>query len=451
MKVNKLNENFEMLLEQVEDAPLVEEIEVKEEVSEEAALEEVLEDTSDIEEIPLDESVIPSLDEAVNDYRKYANLAEDFVIEGDLDEWALNEAAVRNNVQRNDLRHRLLGEDVTIDQAARALEAEVEVANDKTLIEQELDQSLKRALWMQKRGVTSNFPNKLFISQPGAGKTAIIYQWAKENNVNIVYKDCKTLDMSSLGGILTKPGNPDDPYAGRMATKEFHVLDQPRSVLFLDELNRASGQLQGALLTLINEHTVWDPSQPNELRFLPNFLFTVAAINPPSLKDPALKPLGTAMRNRFAAIETPGNPMATLKYLRRYYGDLIEIEDDEEMLKELKGKLAMAEAILTSPKFTFDTAIDEDNHLDDESYQSLSPRSLTDALENSDGTKAGLLRTWNKYCNYEKKPVIEDILHDYRDIDDKANDALKNDSESSVFKKDDSNMAKLRAKFRELG
>ena len=58
------------------------------------------------------------------------------------------------------------------------------------------------------------------------------------------------MDMASLGGILTKPSNPNDPYAGRMATKEFHVLDEPRTVLFLDELNRASGNIQGKKCTL---------------------------------------------------------------------------------------------------------------------------------------------------------------------------------------------------------
>ena len=29
--------------------------------------------------------------------------------------------------------------------------------------------------------------------------------------------------------------------------------------------------------------------------------------------------------------------------------------------------------------------------------------------------------------------MIEDILRDYKDIDDKANDAIKDDSESEVF------------------
>lgn len=450
MKVKKLNEDFSSrfeLDESLEDAQVKNQDEKIAEATaaQKLALEDVEEKTADE---TLDESIYEA---AMKDYRKLAGLGEDEQLTENLDEWALNEAAVKNNVQRNDLRHKLIGEDITIDQAARALETEAEVAADKTVIEQELDQSLKRALWMQKRGLTGNFPNKLFISLPGAGKTSIIYQWAERNNVNIVYKDCKTMDMASLGGILTKPTNPDDPYSGRLATKEFHVLNEPRTVLFLDELNRASHQIQGSLLTLINDHTVWDPNQPRELRFLPNFLFTIAAINPPSGRDPGLKPLGSAMRNRFAAIETPGNPMETLKYLRGYYGKLIEVEDDPEMKVELEGKLAMAEVILTSPKFKYDTAIDEDEHEDDQAYQSLSPRSFTDALENSDGTKAGLLAVWNKYCNYEKKRVIDGILQNYVDVKDKANDVLRRDTDSTVFNSKKSNMDMLRARFAELG
>ena len=420
MKVNKLNEDFSSRFE------LDESVELEEVVTEEANTEEeIIEESTPV--VECDEYA-----EAISSYRKFANLTEDAEIT-EVDEWALNEAAFKTGVQKMDLRKTLLGEDVTIEQAARALDAEAEIVKDKTTIEQELDQSLKRALWMQKRDVRNNFPNKLFISMPGAGKTSIIYQWAKANNVNIVYKDCKTMDMSSLGGLLAKPTKADDPYAGRLAVKEFHVLDKPRSVLFLDELNRAPANIQGSLLTLINDHTVWDPSYESEVRYLPNFLFTIAAINPPSFRDPALKPLGTAMQRRFKNIHVTANPMETLKWMRGYYGKLIEVEDDEEMLKELKGRLAIAEKVLSDPRFTYDTTKDEDEHADDNYWNATSPATFTDLLENTNGTKADVIREWNNYCSYEKKNMIEDILHDYEDIDDKANDAIKDDSESEVF------------------
>lgn len=423
MKVNKLNEDFSSRFELDESVELVEEV-----VTEEApAEEEIIDESTPVVECDM-------YSEAVESYRKFANLTEDAEIT-ELDEWALNEAAFKTGIQKMDLRKKLLGEDMTLDQAARAIDAEVEIANDKTTIERELDQSLRRALWMQKRDVRNNFPNKLFVSMPGAGKTSIIYQWAKANNINIVYKDCKTMDMSSLGGILTKPIKADDPYAGRLGTKEFHVLDQPRSVLFLDELNRAPANIQGSLLTLIADHVVWDPNYQNEgeKRYLPNFLFTIGAINPPSFRDPALKPLGTAMQRRFKNIHITANPMETLRWMRGYYGKLIEAEDDEEMLKELKGKLAIAETVLSDPRFTYDTTKDEDAHADDTYWNATSPATFTDLLENSNGTKDDVIREWNNYCSYEKKDMIEDILRDYKDIDDKANDAIKDDSESEVF------------------
>lgn len=416
MKVTRLNENFDVI------EPIVEEV-----------------DTT------TDRFVT-----AIADYRKFANLDESVQLTEDMiDEWALNEAACKHNLTRTALCSKLLeanGND-EVETLAKKLDAEVEVAADEHIITTELNASLKRALWMQKRNITSNFPNKLFVSLPGAGKTAIIYQWAKTNNINIVYKDCKTMDISSLGGILTKSTKVDDPYAGRMGTREFHVLDQPRTVLFLDELNRAPQNIQGALLTLINEHYVWDPNYPGERHYLPNFLFTVAAINPPTLSDPSLKPLGGAMRNRFKSVQTPANPRATLKYVTKYYNDLLVDEDDPEMKLELQGKLAIAEKILTHKDFVYDTVIDLDDNLDDDSYQALSPRSFMDALESSDGTKKGFLDQWSGFCNYKKKPTIERILMDFVDVKDKANDALKTETQSTVFNRAKSH----REKLRELG
>ena len=72
--------------------------------------------------------------EAIAAYRKFANLEENVKIV-DIDEWALNEAACKYAVRKFDLKDALLTEqvepleeDVTIDQAARELEAEKEEA-----------------------------------------------------------------------------------------------------------------------------------------------------------------------------------------------------------------------------------------------------------------------------------------------------------------------------------
>ena len=57
--------------------------------------------------------------------------------------------------------------------------------------------------------------------------------------------------------------------------------------------------------------------------------------------------------------------------------------------------------------------------------KSLSRRSLKQLLIASDGTKEDFLRKWNRVCNSLDYPMAEKILNDYKDIEDKANDALK--------------------------
>ena len=72
------------------------------------------------------------------------------------------------------------------------------------------------------------------------------------------------------------------------------------------------------------------------------------------------------------------------------------------------------------------------------------------ALDFSDGTKKDFLDIWSHYCNYKKKGIVETILSDYVDVEDKANDAIKDGSESDVFAKSKTNREKLKAKFANL-
>ena len=456
MKVKKLNENFEapLMLEELEDAQLVEAVEE----SVEEVLENVIEPTAEgqVEEI-IEEGVnadkladaFPELEPAVADYYRLAGIEEGMKLEGDLDEWALNEAACKNNVQKHDLKHKLLGEDITLDQAARELESEETAAGSVNQIEAALDRALKQARRMQRSGEDNDFPNVLLISDAGFGKSSVVRQWAKERGINLVYKDAKTMDAAALGGIIARDA--DDPrYANRLGTKEFLSLDKPNSVLFLDEYNRAKKEIRGSLLTLVQDHVIWDPTAEGETRFLPNFLFTVAAINPPNANYKGAQEMDPAERSRFNAIPVQPDPMEHLRYLRKFYKNQIEnAEDDAERL-EAEGRLALAETILSSPKFTYDSSIDIDNHQDDNSYSPLNYRSFKKALDASDGTKADLLAIWSGYCNYDKKNVIEDILENYQDVKDKANSVFDDESESEVFANVKSNSQKLFDKFPNL-
>ena len=235
---------------------------------------------------------------AKNDYRRYADIDNDIVVtDENIDDWALNEAAVKNGMRKFDLKDALLKEqikskeceddfqddedevevleeDVTIDQAAREANAEVEDSSNKNQIWDALDKALKRARRVQgQKG--ADFPNILLSGDAGSGKSAIVRQWAKANNINLVYKDIKTITPTDLGGL--KMRDVEDPdYAKRVGSKEFiQALSKPNSVLFLDEYNRAKTEVRGTLLTLVNEHMVWDPKAEGEEAFLPNFLFTI--------------------------------------------------------------------------------------------------------------------------------------------------------------------------------
>ena len=139
---------------------------------------------------------------AIRDYKKFANLEESVKVT-DIDEWALNEAACKYAVRKFDLKDALLTEDITIDQAARELEAETETAQTKGQIDDALDKALKRARSM--KGAKGDFPNILLVGDAGAGKTAIVNQWAKANGINLVYKDAKTNEVNIL--YKRKDGN----------------------------------------------------------------------------------------------------------------------------------------------------------------------------------------------------------------------------------------------------
>lgn len=386
---------------------------------------------------------------AVADYRKLANLAEDFEITADnIDEWALNEAACKNSIQGYDLRKELLHEEKSIDQAARELEAEQARAESQNQVDKILDRSLKIARRKAKNGDTGDFPNVLLISDAGFGKTDMVRQWAEKNGIHLVQKNLGTMGPEAFGGIIARDA--DDPrYATRLGTNEMiKELEKPNSVLFLDEYNRSKTEVRGAVLTLVQNHRVWDPTQPSGEKFLDNFLFTVAAINPPNAAYKGAKEMDPAEVSRFYSLNMQPDPVEHLKYLRGFYNKRIATSkgDADEQL-EYKRKLGIAEKVLSDPRFTYDNGQDIENNMDNPSYRPLNYRSFKQALDFSDGTKEDFLDVWNHYCNPKKKNTIDAILADYVDIDDKANDAIKDDSESDVFKKE----TDIRSRFRQMG
>ena len=113
-----------------------------------------------------------------------------------------------------------------------------------------------------------------------------------------------------------------------------------------------------------------------------------------------------------------------------------------EAIKEAKGRLGICKALLSSPLFSFDTPDEEDEAHQNQEH-TTSPRNLSAALRNCDGTKDDFLEVFPRACNPNKLDTVEQILTDYVDVQDKANDALKykdgflpDEEEESIFGKE---------------
>ena len=227
-------------------------------------------------------------------YRKYADLDEGAAIDmNNLDEWALNAAGCEGSCSVEDIKE-ALQESVlteapaanlkgTLKQAADEIDAQ-EVAS-QSQSEGQIEKVLDRALKVAKRTAGKegvSYPNVLFISNAGLGKTSVCRAWAKANGVNLVEVRGSTLDPTDIGGLFASPEK-GETRARKISTGIFEPLEEPNSVLFLDELNRANKAVRNALLELVNSHYLPDPNNPQGgQRFLPNFLFTIATINPPT-------------------------------------------------------------------------------------------------------------------------------------------------------------------------
>lgn len=398
----------------------------------------------------MNEDLDPKTAEVIRAYRDYALMDDDDAItKENIDGWALNETARNYNWKISTLKETLLKEGTTVAQAAKDLDAEeVTTTQDKNQIEKVLDRSLKKALRM--RGAEEDFPNVLLIGEAGTGKTSMVMQWAKENNINLYKVNLGTAGPEAFAGIVAR--DPDDPrYATRLGTNEMiKMLSKPRSVLFLDEYNRAKTEVRGAVLTLVQNHVVWDPNEESGEKYLDNFLFTIAAINPSGSVYKGAKELDPAELSRFYTLAIEMVPSEQLRYLKKWYGKELAKEEDAEERLALEGRLKLAETILSAPEFSYDTSKEIEENFEDPNWRPLNYRSFKQALDFSDGTKENFLDVWRHYCNYKKKGTIETILSDYVDVDDKANQAISGETESEVFGKRQSNAAKLKALHPEL-
>ena len=379
-----------------------------------------------------------------SDYRRFANMKEDDVINEDaMDDWAVRRTCRINNCSKEQLMDALkesktLTEaDQTLADAAKAAQEidDEKIVKSKGQIVTVLDEALDYTLEQKDIGEKS-WTNVLLIGEAGTGKTSIVRQWARDNNINLYEVRAAGMDDTDLGGAISKGEGDYSNVVVRLASTEFDKLNRPNSVLFLDEYNRAPKSVRTNLLELINSHVVPDPRTESGQRYLENFLFTVAAINPAtSLYD--TDTLDMAERTRFRNIDVNPEPRELLKHLTKVFKEAADKASNEVRKQRAEGRLKLATALLTNKNFDFDTKEDIEKSVAEDKGNglALNYRTLTELLKGSNGTKEDFLRKWNEYCNSNKKPMVERILSNYQDIDDKANAALKSDTESPVFGK----------------
>ena len=307
------------------------------------------------------------------------------------------------------------------------------------LVAKALDRSLDIAIDAYENGeIAGKAANVLFVGRAGTGKTSQIKQWAKARKVNLIMKDAKTFDKSDIGGGVAAAVDDEGKRTNKMthlSNVEFDGLMQPGSVLFLDELNRADPEVMGSLLTLILDHKIPDNESPGGMKELKGFLFTIAAINPASDSYEGTNTMDAAMIDRFTMQDM--GETDTVQY-KNY--ELSKLEKGIESAKakaekkpnernirkvtEAEGRYKLAKTILESPYFSWDTE-EEEQYANEMQHHTLSPRGFSAVIARCNGTKDDLLEIWPNVVNPEKLDMVEQILTNYVDVEDKANDALR--------------------------
>ena len=286
--------------------------------------------------------------------------------------------------------------------------------------------------------------------------TSIVRKWAQTRGVNLAEYDLSTLNPEEMGGAVMP--DPNDPRMIRhaMNATTWEELSKPNTVLFFDEYNRAKSSIRSTIMKLVNDHLL--PGPDGKLTYMPNILFTIGAINPATSSYSGVSEMDRAEWGRFETEYMTVSKIKTLKHLDAAYAEMVEAAveaGDADQAIEYQGRRALARELLTSRQFQFTPPAEEEEMSDDSRFRPTTPRHLEIALNASDGTKDDLLRVWSKSCDYRQKKTIEDILKNYVDIEDKANQVFNTATKSSVignkFKKTENPLEKLRSNLESRG
>lgn len=291
-----------------------------------------------------------------------------------------------------------------------------------------LDDCLANALANHAAG-THDGVDLLITGLPGSGKTGITKQWAKDRDVKLFYLNAKNDDLGAiLNGFpvdtIEKDADGNDVHrVTRSYSKSLDALDEPKSVLFLDEFNRAAPKLRAVLLSLINEHVV-DGDGPDGFRHFDNLLFTVACINPSVPTDPGAMDLNDAEMSRFVdSMDWDSKTDDAHRYLVFHVNKLLKALDpaDENyafFYIRYSKILNLTNALLGDYRFEFDSRDDLLDLFNDKAKM-LNQRAITDALMAHGYNKDKFLNWVDKYSKFleKDKTMIHDILDSYVELD----------------------------------
>jgi MoxR-like ATPase len=291
-----------------------------------------------------------------------------------------------------------------------------------------LDDCLANAMAAQAAG-TRDGVDLLITGLPGSGKTGITKQWAEDRGVKLFYLNAKNDDLGAiLNGFPVDSAETDaDGNTTHKVVRSYSTaldpLKRPRSVLFLDEFNRAAPKLRASLLTLINEHEVEGPGEKGTYRF-DNLLFTVACINPSVPTDPGAMDLNDAEMSRFVdSIDWDSKADDAIRYIVFHINKLLKALDpaDENyafFYKRYHKILNLANALIGDYRFEFDSRDDLLDLFNDKAKM-LNQRAITDALMAHGYNKEKFLNWVDKYSKFleKDKVMIHDILDSYVEQD----------------------------------
>ena len=302
-----------------------------------------------------------------------------------------------------------------------------------------LDDCLANAMAAHAAG-THDGVDLLITGLPGSGKTGITKQWAKDRGVNLFYLNAKNDDLGAiLNGfpidtVETDENGNEVHKVTRSYSKSLDGLDKEKSVLFLDEFNRAAPKLRAVLLSLINEHVVDGPGEDG-FRHFDNLLFTVACINPSVPTDPGAMDLNDAEMSRFVdTLDWDSKAEDALRYLNFHINRLIKALDPQDenykfFYTRYTNIINLANALVGDYRFEFDT---RDDLLDlfNEKAKMLNQRAITDALMAHGYNKEKFLNWVDKYSKFLEKDQL--MIHEILDPWDAPEVVLPGESNSTT-------------------